>query len=276
MKRNFAVSLLVFTGILWSTGGFILKLIPWSPLAIAGIRSGVASILLYYYDKPKSISFGNYTILGSFFYTTMVICFVIANKMTSAGNVILIQYAAPIYVALFGFYFLQEKSSKIDWIAIIIIFFGLVSFFYDEISLDGLQGKAFALLSGVGFAGLTICMRKQKNGNPIHSVLIGNIFTFIACSPSYFNGIVNKIDFWSLTIFLGVIQLGLSYIFYSIAIRHVTALDAIIYPVIEPIFNPVFAYFIIDESMSINSIIGGFFILLGVTGRGLLRKKQKL
>ena len=276
MKRNFAVSLLVLTGILWSTGGFIIKLIPWSPLAIAGIRSGVASVLLYYYDKPKSISFNNYTMLGAFFYTTMVICFVVANKMTSAGNVILIQYAAPIYVALFGFYFLKEKSSKIDWVAIIIIFFGLVFFFYDEISLDELQGKAFALLSGVGFAGLTICMRKQKNGNPIHSVLIGNIFTFLACSPSYFNGIVGKIDYWSLIIFLGVIQLGISYIVYSIAIRHVTALDAIIYPVIEPIFNPVLAYFIIDESMSFNSLIGGFFVLAGVTARGLVREKQKL
>lgn len=102
MKRNFAVLLLVLTGILWSTGGFVIKLIPWSPLAIAGIRSGVTSILLYYYDKPKSSSFSSYTILGAFFYTIMVICFVIANKMTTAGNVILIQYTAPIYVALFG------------------------------------------------------------------------------------------------------------------------------------------------------------------------------
>ena len=273
MKRNFAVLLLVLTGILWSTGGFIIKLIPWSPLAIAGIRSGVTSILLYYYDKPKSSSFSSYTIIGAFFYTIMVICFVIANKMTTAGNVILIQYTAPIYVALFGIYFLQEKSSKIDWAAIVIILFGLVFFFYDEISVNDLQGKVLALLSGFGFAGLTICMRKQKNGNPIHSVLIGNIFTFIACSPSYCNGIVNETEYWSLMIFLGVIQLGISYIFYSTAIKHVTALDAIIYPIVEPIFNPILAYFIIDESMSFNSLIGGFFVLVGVTGRGLLKGK---
>ena len=273
MKRNFAVLLLILTGIIWSTGGFIIKLIPWSPLAIAGIRSGVAFIVLYFYDMPKSISFSNYTILGSCFYTMMVICFVIANKMTSSGNVILIQYAAPIYVALFSFYFLQEKSSKIDWGAIVIIFFGLVFFFYDEISMNEYHGKVLALLSGVGFAGLTICMRKQKNRNPLHSVLIGNIFTFIACSPFYFNGIINKVDYWSLIFFLGLFQLGVSYIIYSIAIRYVTALDAIIYPVIEPIFNPVLAYFIIGETMPINSIIGGIFVLAGVTGRDFFRDK---
>ena len=138
-------------------------------------------------------------------------------------------------------------------------FFGLAFFFYDEISINELQGKALAFLSGVGFAGLTICMRKQKNEHPIHSVLIGNIFTFIVCIPSYFNGIVNGVEYWLLIIFLGLIQLGLSYIFYSIAIRYVTALDAIIYPVIEPICNPILACIIIGESMSLNSLIGGFF-----------------
>jgi drug/metabolite transporter (DMT)-like permease len=116
-------------------------------------------------------------------------------------------------------------------------------------------------------------MRKQKNRNPLHSVLIGNIFTFIACSPFYFNGIINKVDYWSLICFLGVFQLGVSYIIYSIAIRYVTALDAIIYPVIEPIFNPVLAYFIIGETMPINSIIGGIFVLAGVTGRDFFRDK---
>ena len=113
MKRNFAVLLLVFTGILWSTGGFIIKLIQWSPLAIAGMRSGFTALLLYFYDKPRIIKFSIYTVLGAFFYTLMVISFVIANKLTSAGNVILIQYAAPVYVALFSFIFCRKNLQKL-------------------------------------------------------------------------------------------------------------------------------------------------------------------
>ena len=57
----------------------------------------------------------------------MVVSFVFANKITASGNVILIQYAAPIYVALFGYSFLGRKS-KIDWITIAIIIFGLSCF----------------------------------------------------------------------------------------------------------------------------------------------------
>ena len=83
----------------------------------------------------------------------MVICFVVGNKLTSSGNVILIQYAAPVYVALFGYYILGERSTKIDWIAIIIILTGLVCFFLEELSFQQLWGNTLALLSGVGFAG---------------------------------------------------------------------------------------------------------------------------
>jgi drug/metabolite transporter (DMT)-like permease len=78
-----------------------------------------------FYSRPKELTFGKNTWGGALFYALMVLCFVTANKMTTAGNVILIQYAAPVYVALFGFSFLGEKSTKVDWLAIIIILTGL-------------------------------------------------------------------------------------------------------------------------------------------------------
>ena len=74
---------------------------------------------------------------------------------------------------------LGERSTKIDWIAIIIILTGLVCFFLEELSFQQFWGNALALLSGAGFAGLTLYMRKQKNDNPIDSVLVGNIITFL-------------------------------------------------------------------------------------------------
>jgi len=275
LRRSSAILLLLITGIIWSTGGFLIKLIPWSPIAIAGVRSGFTSVVIYFFDRPKSYLFSKYTWAGALFYTLMVICFVLGNKMTTAGNVILIQYAAPIYVALFSFYFLGEKSTKIDWIAIFLIFLGLGFFFIEELSMNQLNGKIMAILSGIGFAGLTICMRKEKNDSPIHSVLIGNIITFIICCPGYLSGITSTLHSWLIIAFLGVVQLGIAYILYSTAIKHVSALDAIIYPVIEPIFNPVFAFIILGESMSIFGIMGGFLVLLGVVARGFIKKSSK-
>lgn len=272
MSRHKAVSLLLLTGIIWSTGGFIIKLIPWPPMVIAGLRSGITAVVIFFYVRPKNFNFSFITWAGAFCYALMVICFVIGNKLTTAGNVILIQYAAPVYVAIFSFSFLGEKASKFDWLAIIIIMLGLIFFFLEELSLTQLWGNVFSILSGFGFAGLTLLMRKQKNERPIDSVLIGNILTFFICSPFYFGGLTTDINAWAMIIFLGIIQLGLSYILFGIVIRHVSALDAIIYPVIEPICNPIFAFLFLDESMSATSQIGGGLVIVGILGRGLINE----
>ena len=263
---------LVLTGVIWSTGGFMIKLIPWPPMAIAGLRSGLTALVIFGYSRPRDLRFGINTWAGAICYALMVICFVMGNKMTTSGNVILIQYAAPIYVALFGFSFLGERSTKIDWLAISIILLGLCCFFLEELSFDQLWGNVFAVFSGIGFAGLTLFMRKQKNGRPIDSVLLGNILTFFICFPFYSDGLTHDQSAWAMLIFLGVVQLGLSYIIYSNAIRYVSALDAIIYPVIEPIFNPIFAFLFLGESMSPTARVGGALVILGVVGRGIIRE----
>ena len=146
------------------------------------------------------------------------------------------------------------------------------TFFLDDLSFDQLWGNIVALVSGFGFAGLTLFMRKQKHGRPIDSVLLGNLITFLLCSPFYSQGITFELEPWAMIIFLGVIQLGLAYILYSTAIKYVSALDAIIYPVIEPIFNPMFAFLFLGETMSSTAQIGGVLVLLGVIVRGLIQK----
>jgi len=274
LNRNKAILLLLVTGIIWSTGGLFIKLIPWPPMTIAGIRSGLCALVIYIYSKPKSKIFGFNIWAGAICYAIMVICFVIGNKVTTSGNVILIQYAAPVYVALFGFSFLGEKSTKIDWIAIIIIICGLSFFFYDDLSTEEKWGNILAVFSGIGFAGLTLFMRKEKDAKPIHSILIGNVITFLLCLPFYYNGITMEIKPWITIFFLGFVQLGLAYIFFSIAIKYVNALDAIIYPVIEPLFNPTLTFLFLGEKMSNTAVLGGILVLTGVIGRSIFQAQD--
>lgn len=269
MGRRSAIFLLLATGVLWSSGGLFIKLIPWHPISIAGIRSGLSALVIYLYRRLDPIYLGKYVWGGAISYSVMVICFVFANKITTSGNVILIQYAAPIYVALFSFSFLGEKANIADWVSILIIFVGLSSFFYEDLSYFQLWGNILSILSGIGFAGLTLCMRKEKKANPIDCVLMGNILTFLVCIPFYKNGVTLDIKPWVSIIFLGVIQLGISYILFSIAIKYVKALDAIIYPVIEPLVNPILTFLFLGELMSNTAVFGGALVIIGVVGRGL-------
>ena len=92
------------------------------------------------------------------------------------------------------------------------------------------------------------------------------------CTPFYHSGVTYDPIAWAYIIFLGFFQLGLAYVLYSIAIKRVSALDAIIYPVIEPILNPILALFFIGETMTSTAKFGGFLVIFGVIGRGALKE----
>ena len=271
LERKNAIVLLLVAGAMWSLGGLLIKSIPWHPLAISGMRGGIAAIVIYVFSKDKKIiTFDK--ILAACFYTLVVTLFVVSNKLTTAGNAILLQYTAPVYVALFGYMFLGEKSTLIDWLTIFIMLGGLALFFLDDLSFDGYLGNAFAILSGMSFAALTISLRKQKDNNPSDSILLGNILTLIIGLPIIISEISFNLHSTILILVLGIIQLGIPYIFYTTAIKHVTALDAIIFPVIEPILNPILVFFILGEALGPWAFLGGSLVLGSVVFRGLLKK----
>ena len=272
LERKNAIVLLLVAGAMWSLGGLLIKSIPWHPLAISGMRGGIAAIVIYAFSKDKKIIITFDKILSACFYTLVVTLFVISNKLTTAGNAILLQYTAPIYVALFGYMFLGEKSNLIDWITIFILLGGLALFFLDDLSFDGYLGNAFAILSGMSFAALTISLRKQKDNNPSDSILLGNILTLIIGLPIIISETSFNLHSTILILVLGIIQLGVPYIFYTTAIKHVTALDAIIFPVIEPILNPILVFFILGEALGPWAFLGGALVLGSVVFRGLLKK----
>ena len=72
-----------------------------------------------------------------------------------------------------------------------------------------------------------------------------------------------------------MIQLGPSYVLYSEAIRHVTALEATLIPGLEPILNPVWVFLILGVRPGQWALIGGFIVLISVTLRSLIAIRRR-
>ena len=109
---------LLLTAVLWSFGGLLIKSVSWNPMAIAGMRSAISIPLLLLVVRKDHFTFSFSQIAGACFYSATVILFVSANKLTTAANAIILQYTAPIYVAIFGIWLLKEKVRLHDWIVI--------------------------------------------------------------------------------------------------------------------------------------------------------------
>ncbi len=262
-KRTRAIIYLIITAVLWSLGGVLIKSVKWNPIAIAGARSAISSLLIIAYIRKPRFTWSSDQILAAIFYAGTVILFVSANKLTTAANAILLQYGAPIYVAILGSVILKEKTTLADWITIAVVIFGMFLFFLDELQPGNLFGNIVAILSGIAFALYIIFMRKQKDESPIESTLLGNILTAIIGLPFMLNSSPTGSS-WIGIILLGTVQLGLSYILYSIAIKEVTALEAILIPIIEPILNPIWVFLVMGETPGRWAFIGGSIILISV------------
>ena len=78
---------------------------------------------------------------------------------------------------------------------------------------------------------------------------------------------------WIIIFVLGIIQLGIPYILYTMALRYVQAIDAILVSMIEPILNPVWVYLFVGEKIGEWAFVGGVMVLLGSVGRALIKLK---
>ncbi len=137
-----AVLMLVATAVLWSLGGVLIKWVDWHPVAIAGTRSLIGAALIGLAFRHELRFTGSFEqIGGALAYAGTVVLFVIANKLTTAANAILLQYTAPIYVVLFSPWFLGERASRRDWLILGVMMGGMVLFFLDELTLDGYLGN---------------------------------------------------------------------------------------------------------------------------------------
>ncbi len=271
--RAKSLFLLVAAAALWSAGGIIIKSINWNPAAISGMRSLIASIVILAWVRRPHFTWSKWQIGGAIAYAFCCGLFVVATKYTTAANAIMLQYTGPIYVALFGHWFLHEKTNVWDWAAIIVVMGGMALFFLDKLSPEGATGNILAIISGIAFAWLALFLRKQKDGPPVESVLLGNWIIAAVFAPFMFQSAPAFSD-WTLLAALGVLQLAVPYILYAKAIANVTALEAVLIPVIEPLLNPVWVMLFYGEAPGRWSAAGATVVLVGIMGRSIaaLRK----
>lgn len=269
LSRPGAITLLLVCATLWSLGGILIKWIDWHPVAIAGMRSAISAVVMVIFLRRPRFNWTPAQIGAAVAYATTVTLFVAANKMTTAANAILLQYTAPIFVAIFGAWFLKERTTWLDSGIIASVMVGMLLFFCDDLAGGKLTGNLVAVASGLALAVMVVLLRKQKDGAPVESLLLGNALTALIGLPFMFRSMPSATSWAGLAI-AGVFQLGLPYIMYAIAIRRVTAVEAIVIPVIEPILNPLWVFLLMGEAPGLYAIIGGAVVLLSVTARSVL------
>ncbi|MDR3171649.1 MAG: DMT family transporter [Treponema sp.] len=282
-----------FCAILWSTSGLFIKLMSWHPVIIAASRSGIAVLFLLGVrllfprkGANKNTLFGKnhpfnrrtlFPILaGGLAYAATMLSFVIANKLTASANAVLLQYSAPIWAALIGWAFIKEKPYWEHWGALVMVMGGLFLFFKDGLTGGSALGNGIALLSGIFFGANSVFMRMQKEGNPADSMLLAHILCTAAGIPFlFFFPPVLSVPSVSAILFMGIIQIGCASLLFAYGIRRITAIQAMLTAMIEPILNPVWVFAVTGEKPSASAVLGGSIIVAAVMVSSIIGKRRE-
>lgn len=259
-----AVVALAGSALLWSTGGVFIKLVDWNGFAIAGSRSLIASFVLLIYLKKPRLKLRFPLLAAALSSACTMTLYVLANKMTTAANTILLQYTAPVYVAVLAWVILKEKPTADNWIALVIIVSGMLLFFTGKLSPGNMFGNVLAVLSGLGLAFFAVFMRMQKGNSPFESFFLAHLITFVVSIPFILKSGSPEASGWAGIFMLGVFQLGFASLLFSYGIRQVSALKAMLILTLEPILNPVWVFLFTGEVPGIYAVVGGVFIIAAV------------
>lgn len=254
----------LLSAICFSTGGVLIKLIPWSSMTIQGIRS-IFSILVvggYMLLRRQRFVWNKTVFWGAICNTVMAFSFVAATKLTTAANAIVLQFTEPIFVILLMWFIYKKKPGKDALIACAVVFAGILCFFFESLGAGQMAGDLLAILSGFTYA-LVMMMKKFEGADFESSLIVSNIISAVVGIPVYFRDFstASVANAWVFMLLLGVVQFGLSYIFLSKGLDYVSPVTASLTSTIEPILNPILVAVFYGEKIGAAAVVGAVLVV---------------
>lgn len=257
-----ATAILV-AALLWSSGGFFIKWIPLSGLAVAGGRALVTTAFYFAFLRPDLRRARLSTALA---YAAMIITFVSATKRTTAASAVLLQYTGTAWVLLASARFFAERITRTDILAVLGCLCGMALCLLDDATGITWQGNAFGVLSGVFFAASVLGMRRDAHSQEVSaaaSVTLGNLLAMLFClalsGPELLHGLTVRASLGLL--WLGVVQMGIAYLLFLRGLKTVKAGAASLLSLLEPAASPLWVWLGTGERPGLATLAGGALVL---------------
>lgn len=276
MRPSTARLSLLTTALLFSTGGAAIKAATLTSWQITCLRSAVAAVLLWL-AAGRRVRVTRAVLIVGLAQAATLVSFVAANKLTTAANVVFFQGAAPLYIAILGPWLLGEHLPKRDYPVLAGIALGIVLLFLGPSAAaptapNQALGNIIGAVSGASWAltvmGLRWVARHERRASTAaagSATIVGNGLAFLICLPLALPfGTLATRDL-AVVGYLGIFQIGFSYLLLSRSLSHVTAVDASLLLLAEPAFSPVWAWLVHGETPGAWPLVGGALIVGSTT-----------
>jgi len=266
-ERRKGILLIAGAALLWSSGGIGIKAAAASPLVITFYRSLFAAIALMLFLRREVFRrrwmSGGVFVFAVISYATCLTTFVIATKWTTAANAIFLQYAGVVWVLLLSPVVLHEPMRVRDVVAIAVALGGMALFFVGRFDPRGMAGNLMALVSSVFFAFLILSLRREQRAAQA-AVTWGNVACAAAMLPFITHDLALTPRSFAVLLFLGIFQIAFAYVLFVRGLAHVTATQASLTGMLEPVSNPIWVFLFLGERPSPFAIGGAIVVLAAI------------
>lgn len=238
----------LLSAICFSLGGVLIKSIPWNSLSINMVRSVLSFILIFAYQRTqgRKFVFNKMVLLGAVLNFVMALTFVMATKMTTAANAIVLQFTEPVFLILIVWIVYRQKPKKDAVLTCILVLCGIFCFFFESLS---------------------------TGGDFESSLMVSHLISIVVGIPFLMRETVFTPTVWGYVLVLGTVQFGLSYVFLSRGLDRVSPVTASLTSTIEPILNPILVAIFCGETIGVLSIFGAVLVIGSATVYNLRQAK---
>ena len=292
---------LVAAAVLWSLSSGFVRVIrvptalgldqpALTPVQVAVFRGFFAGLVMLPFLRQANVRVRPRMLLMVACFGTMSGLYLSALSLGPAANAILLQNTAPFWVYLIGVYLLGQPADRRSWRAILLAMFGAAVMVAGNWprglppaeSAAQVEILLMALGSGVMYAGVILFLRSLRaesapwltawNLLGSAGLLLGFVAVWhgpAAARELLTTPTVGQLGF--LAVF-GVVQMALPYLLFARGLKVVGPQEAGLITLLEPVFNPIWAYLLSPETdtPTMWTAVGGA-MLLGALGWRYLR-----
>lgn len=210
----------------------------------------------------------------------------VALQYLPVGVALLIEFTAPVFVALWFRFVLKEPTRATVWLALTVALLGLAlvaevwrGFTFDAIGLIAALGAALALSTYYLLTDHEVRMPEPRD--PVSLTMWGFGFAalfwviaqpwwsfpwsaFAGTSDADLGSIIGGRPLWLLSGWMIVLGTAVPFWLVVASMRHLRASQASVVGLTEPLLAIIVAWVVLSEALSLVQLLGGALILLGV------------
>jgi drug/metabolite transporter (DMT)-like permease len=187
--------------------------------------------------------------------------FLIALNHASVANILFMQALAPVLAAVFGM-LVGEPVSRRSWLAMVVAIGGVVLMVGGPGRPNAL-GFGLSVVMTTSFAALLVITRHRRDVSMAPATCVSQLLVLVCAAPFAHPAEVGSGDLLLLSS-LGIGQIGLGFVFFTIGGRLIPAAEVALITLLEVVLGPLWVWLVLSERPGVATLLGGVVVLVAV------------